>query len=92
MTTESHPVLTRAEALRRTKDPASDLSALERTILRWQLHDYGDFYTALWEALVRADEDNLARIELGFPLEVSALHAWRKTWIAESLRQKGFPV
>jgi hypothetical protein len=89
---EATKVKTRAEALRDAKDESNDLSDVERIILRWQLDDYGDFHKALWQAMLRADEDNLAKLEQGFPREVAALQAWRHTWIASLLRSKGYDL
>jgi len=38
--------------------------------LEFQLHRTGGFLTALFEAISRADETNLARLRIGFPHEV----------------------
>jgi hypothetical protein len=38
----------------------------------------GGFYAALIDAAFRADADNLARIELGFPLVVLAVRRWTR--------------
>ena len=67
----------------------NEVTPLETILLKWQYRLYGDFYTNLWEALVRADDNNIAKLALGFPDEVHALHAWRTTWIAQSLRDRG---
>ncbi len=41
-------------------------------IYDWQYRMCGDFQTALWDAITRADEDNLDRLASGFPVEVRA--------------------
>ena len=49
-----------------------DLDALtegERFIVSWQYHLQNSFFTALAEAISRADIFNLARLEKGFPEE-----------------------
>jgi hypothetical protein len=38
----------------------------------------GSFYQALLEAAMRADSDNLALLELGFPLVVLAVRRWKE--------------
>jgi hypothetical protein len=44
----------------------------ERRLLEWQYGCASDFYGRLMSAISYADEDNLARIELGFPKEAQA--------------------
>lgn len=44
--------------------------------LEYQFHFCGDFYEALFQAIGRADEGNLARLEKGFPEEVHAYILW----------------
>ena len=46
------------------------LEAEEAAVVEWQCGYCGDFRTALWDAISRADENNLLRLELGFPVEV----------------------
>ena len=67
----------------------NEVTPLELILLKWQYQLYGDFYTKLWETLVVADETNTEKLALAFPDEVHALHAWRTTWIAEALRNRG---
>lgn len=43
-----------------------------RSLVDWQYHRHGDFFTALWDAICRADTENLAKLELGFPKHVQA--------------------
>ena len=47
-----------------------DLTAAEQAVVEWQYRMCGDFKAALWEAIGRADDGNLARLRLGFPHEV----------------------
>ena len=46
------------------------LTEIERAVFDWQYHLTGDFRTALWQAITRADEGNLQRLHEGFPNEV----------------------
>lgn len=65
----------------RTIESPSDLQTVlshpsitdgEHTLLKWQHGGNGHFFTALWEAIIRADLGNLRRLEAGFPSEVQA--------------------
>ena len=49
----------------------------ELFIIRWQYGELGDFLSALIEAMIRADDDNLRKLALGFPEEVEALCQYR---------------
>ena len=44
--------------------------------IEYQFHFAGDFYQSLFQAIGRADKDNLARFEKGFPEEVHAHILW----------------
>jgi hypothetical protein len=46
------------------------LDETERAVVEWQYRLCGGFKSALWDAIARADEGNLARLRLGFPHEV----------------------
>ena len=46
------------------------LSEEEQAVVKWQFGLYAHFYTALFDAIKRADDNNLFRLELGFPNEV----------------------
>ena len=48
----------------------------EKAVIKWQFKLNGDFRTALWEAIKRADEGNLDRLALGFPDEVYGFRQW----------------
>jgi hypothetical protein len=65
------------------------VNELETIILKWKWGWYGDFYKTLFEAIGRADHDNLHKLSAGFPNEVRAFIAWRETWIANSLEERG---
>ena len=43
----------------------------EAAVVEWQYGYCGDFHKALWEAIARADENNLDRLGFGFPVEVT---------------------
>jgi len=44
--------------------------------LEYQYRQSGDFYQALWLAIMRADTKNTARLAKGFPSEVEAYRVW----------------
>jgi hypothetical protein len=44
--------------------------------IEFQFNFAGDFYVALFQAIGRADPDNLAKLEKGFPEEVHAHVLW----------------
>jgi hypothetical protein len=44
--------------------------------IEYQFNFAGDFYVALFQTIGRADKDNLARLEKGFPQEVHAHILW----------------
>jgi hypothetical protein len=48
----------------------------QKAIIKWQFKMHGNFLTALFEAICRADPQNLARLELGFPVEVGGFKDW----------------
>jgi hypothetical protein len=69
-----------------------ELTEEELAACRWQYGKYVDFFRALWEAIHRADTQNLSQLSLAFPVEVSAYqkyiheHGWweraQKKWEA----------
>lgn len=65
------------------------VSKSESLILQWQWEMFGGFKSKLWAAMMTADENNLAKLSLGFPDEVAALTMFRETWVGESLRSRG---
>lgn len=50
--------------------------------LEFQYQFTGDFYTLLFRAIAQADDQNLARLEKGFPEEVHAHIAWTRFGVA----------
>ena len=69
-----------------------DWSRSEKWIVRWQFKLLGDFETALSQAISRADENNLARLELGFPEQVEGYANWAYGTLGERLRAAGLNV
>lgn len=64
----------------------------EKWVLRWQFGLLGDFQTALSEAIKRADDSNLARLELGFPEQVAGFIAWSRNDLGTRLREAGLEI
>lgn len=46
----------------------------EVELVKWQFRLHGDFKKALWEAIARADINNLMALGMGFPDEVAAFN------------------
>ena len=47
------------------------LTSEEDWIVKWQYGYLGHFYSALFKAICAADEENLGKLSLGFPDEIS---------------------
>ncbi len=61
----------------------------ELIAIKWQYKVYGDFFTALFNAIIRADEGNLFRLGGGYPNEVRAYKRWtREEGWAQSIEDK----
>lgn len=50
----------------------SGLTEIETAAVKWQYEMYGDFYMALFKAIMRADEVNRQKLSIAFPIEVEA--------------------
>jgi hypothetical protein len=65
----------------------------EKFIIRWQFdHDLDlldEFEKPLIEAIKIDDEDNLSRLEAGFPQQVTAFRSWTHGDLARRFRQWG---
>ena len=52
-------------------------------LVEWQFNrtmgTLGDFRTALWGAIIKADDDNLLNLLKGFPVEVEAYFKWTRS-------------
>lgn len=48
-----------------------------------------EFYEALARAITTADDFNLAKLALGFPVEVAGYLAWTRGTLGRELRAKG---
>ena len=70
-----------------------DWTAAEKWVVKWQyqhsLKFLGHFEAALAEAIMRADEDNLAKLHRGFPDQVEGFMAWSRGDLAKRLRAAG---
>jgi hypothetical protein len=69
-----------------------EFSESDKSVVKWQFHIQGDFLNALWEAIIRADEDNLERLSRGFPIQVEGFKAWYSGDLAYRLRQTGLLI
>ena len=67
----------------------------EQWVVKWQFRLLGDFGMALAAAIARADDENLERLRLGFPVEVTGLLAWRndpRSHLVQRLRAAGLEI
>jgi len=66
-----------------------ELTPEEDWIAQWQYHYLGDFHIALFEAICRADETSLYKLNLGFPDEVAGYkkYAYVSGWWQEVKRK-----
>ena len=70
-----------------------DIDDSARWVLRWQFGMItGGFSSALVEAIIRADSDNLDRLELGFPVEVRGYRQWAYGDLGDRLRRIGIDL
>ena len=67
-------------------------TAAEKSVIKWQFRLHGDFHTALWDAIKRADDGNLSRISAGFPDEIAGYIAWTRGGLAGRLREAGLGI
>jgi hypothetical protein len=73
----------------------SDITDEEKLVIKWQFQRCGDFETALWGAIIKADENNLARLALGYPQHVRAFQSWafgKPYSMGEKLRGLGLGI
>jgi len=54
--------------------------------LEYQYRQSGDFYTALFQAIMMADTKNTARLAKGFPSEVEAYRVWSRVGVDEFVK------
>jgi len=67
-------------------------SSGEKWVISWQFGLLGDFQTALAKAIIQADEENLDRLGLGFPAQVSGFRAWAYGDLGVRLRVAGLGI
>jgi len=61
-------------------------------VIMWQFRLLGGFETALAEAIVKADEDNLYKLRLGFPTQVDGYRRWAFGKLGDEFRKAGLPI
>lgn len=66
-------------ALRLNVDIKAPLTPAERAVIAWQSGMGGDFFTALWKAIVRADSGNLVNLYRAFPDHILGYVAYAHT-------------
>lgn len=69
------------------------LTPVERVLVEWQYRLCGDFQAALWKAIGQADDSNLERLRLGFPIEVEGfLRYSREAGFWQAVQKKAMSV
>jgi hypothetical protein len=73
-----------------------DWTDAEKAVIRWQFGSIpgmqGDFEKALWGCIKIADDDNLARLERGFPMELHGFFMWTQGDLGQRLRDAGLGI
>lgn len=69
-----------------------DWTEAEKWVIKWQFRLLGDFRTALAKAITLADENNLNRLALGFPTEVTGFTLWHAGGLGQRLRTAGLDI
>lgn len=64
----------------------------EKFVIKWQYQLLGEFETALMGAIKRADEANLYRLEIGFPIQVQGFRQWTHSDLGVRLRAAGLEI
>lgn len=70
-----------------------NLTQSEEFIIKWQYQLLGGFKTHLAHAIAKADKENLARLEKGFPNEVEGYKNFTRKpgWWQEAQKKAGIP-
>ena len=64
----------------------------EKWVVEWQFRLLGSFGRALAHTLVAADETNLERLSMGFPMEVLGFRKWAYGDLGNRLRKAGLGI
>lgn len=64
----------------------------EKWVVKWQFRLLGDFETALAQAIIKADDKNLARLALGFPTQIDGFRRWAYGTLGDKLRAAGLNI
>lgn len=64
----------------------------EKEVVAWQFDMVGDFKKSLWDAIIRADNNNLEKIRLGFPELVEGYLLLSEGDLATRLRKAGLDI
>ena len=54
------------------------LTQADIKVCKWQYKMLGDFYTSLFQTMIKADDDNLDKLEKAFPEEVGAYKRYQR--------------
>ncbi len=61
-------------------------------VIKWQFDDWGHFFTALWKAIVLADDVNLNRLATAFPDHVYGFKSYRDGSMLKQLKKHGYEL
>lgn len=71
---------------------STEWTTAEKWVVKWQFRLLGDFETALANAIKLADENNLAKLKLGFPIQVNGFLRWHSGDLGKRLRDAGLDI
>jgi hypothetical protein len=76
---------------------SDELTEEESIILKWRFGRFGSFYTALMDAIFKADPDNRAQLAKAYPVHVSAVERYGNEpgWFSGLLKKattNGYPL
>jgi len=61
-------------------------------VIKWQFRALGGFETALAEAIIKADEENLYKLRQGFPVQVDGYRRWAQGNLGDEFRKAGLSI
>lgn len=64
----------------------------DKWVVMWQFGYLGDFQRLLSSAIKQADENNLRKLAMGFPVEVEGFIRWSQRDLGERLRAAGLDI
>ena len=64
----------------------------EKWVIKWQFRQLSHFQMALAMVIQLADDNNLEKLHLGFPIQVMGFMMWSEGDLGERLREAGLEI